>query len=127
MIRFLPRRPGSVWSAINIRTAEELIAAGSMTPAGLRAYEDRHTHPKSGYSLRARPDALPTELERRLRAHKAAWAFWQTLPPGYRRRAVHWVTSAVREATRTRRLDQLIADSAAGRRLGALTSPARRG
>jgi hypothetical protein len=41
--------------------------------------------------------------------------------------ALHRVTHAVRAATRTRRPDRLIAGSTAGRRLGALTSPARRG
>lgn len=37
--------------------------------------------------------------------------------PGYRRLATHRVTSAKRDATRERRLAQLIEDSAAGRRL----------
>jgi len=127
MIRFVPRRPGSVWSAINIRTAEELIAAGRMTAAGVRAYEGRHSHRHSGYRIAERRAELPPELAQALRAHQAAWAFWQAQPPGYRRTAVHWVTSAVREDTRARRLRQLIDDSAAGRRLGALTSPARKG
>jgi uncharacterized protein YdeI (YjbR/CyaY-like superfamily) len=126
VIRFLPRRAGSAWSAINIGIAQELVAQGRMTPAGLRAFEDRHTHPGSGYSIRARTGALPAALETQLSAHKAAWSFWQAQPPGYRRAAVHWVTSAKRDETQARRMAQLIADSAAGRRLGALTSPARR-
>lgn len=33
-IRFVPRRPGSNWSARNRATACRLIAAGRMTPAG---------------------------------------------------------------------------------------------
>ena len=40
-IRFTPRKPKSVWSAVNIERAEELIAAGRMTPAGLAAFEAR--------------------------------------------------------------------------------------
>jgi uncharacterized protein YdeI (YjbR/CyaY-like superfamily) len=127
VIRFLPRRAGSAWSAINIRIAEELIAQGCMTAAGLRAFGDHRTHPKSGYSIRVRSDALPPALEKQLRAHKAAWSFWQAQPPGYRRGAVHWVTSAKRDETQARRMAQLVDDSAAGRRLGALTSPTRRG
>ena len=50
VIRFVPRRKGSVWSAINIRIAQELIAEGRMHAAGLRAFEDRDAHPLSGYS-----------------------------------------------------------------------------
>jgi uncharacterized protein YdeI (YjbR/CyaY-like superfamily) len=40
-IRFTPRRHGSTWSAVNLRKIEELIRAGRMRPAGLRAYETR--------------------------------------------------------------------------------------
>src|SRR2546430_10772051 len=34
-IRFTPRKPASIWSAINIKLVEELIAAGRMQSAGL--------------------------------------------------------------------------------------------
>ncbi len=121
VIRFLPRRKGSVWSAINIRIAQELIAEGRMRPAGLRAFEDRHAHPKSGYSyesLIGRNEHLPAPLAKRLRAHPAAWTFWQAQPPSFKRKVVHWVTSAKRDETRAGRLEQLIADCAAGRRIG---------
>lgn len=47
--------------------------------------------------------------------------FWETQPPGYKRISMHWVTSAKHEATRARRLAQLIADSEAGLRLGQVT------
>jgi uncharacterized protein YdeI (YjbR/CyaY-like superfamily) len=40
-IRFTRRRPNSVWSAVNIKAAYELIAAGRMTPTGLAAFEKR--------------------------------------------------------------------------------------
>ncbi len=39
MLRFTPRRRGSVWSRPNKERVERLIAAGSMTAAGLRAIE----------------------------------------------------------------------------------------
>ncbi|MBV8528496.1 MAG: hypothetical protein JOZ75_09290 [Candidatus Dormibacteraeota bacterium] len=38
-LRFAPRRPGSSWTAGNIRIAEELIAAGEMHAAGLAEVE----------------------------------------------------------------------------------------
>jgi uncharacterized protein YdeI (YjbR/CyaY-like superfamily) len=37
-IRFTPRRPGSIWSSINVRRAEELSKDGLMHPAGLKAF-----------------------------------------------------------------------------------------
>jgi uncharacterized protein YdeI (YjbR/CyaY-like superfamily) len=40
-IRFTPRRVRSIWSAVNIRRAGELIEQGRMTPSGLAAFEAR--------------------------------------------------------------------------------------
>jgi len=121
MIRFLPRRKGSVWSAINIRLVEQLIAEGRMHAAGLRAFEDRHAHPKSGYSygsLVGKSEALGAAFEKQLRVNAAAWAFWQAQPPSFKRKVVHWVTSAKHDETKLRRLERLITECAAGRRIG---------
>ncbi|HEY9423364.1 MAG TPA: YdeI/OmpD-associated family protein, partial [Microterricola sp.] len=41
-------------------------------------------------------------------------AFWEAATATYRRVVTHWVLSAKQEATRERRLTQLIDDSAAG-------------
>src|SRR5215203_149275 len=40
-MRFTPRRKGSIWSAVNVKRAGELIALGRMQPAGLREFEAR--------------------------------------------------------------------------------------
>lgn len=120
-IRFTPRKPGSIWSAKNSRRMEELIAAGRVQPAGMRAYEARDPERSALYSFDRRTEArFDPGLEARFRENPAAWEFFQAQPPGYRRTATHWVTSAKREETRSRRLDTLIEDSAAGRRIGLL-------
>src|SRR5471030_1163983 len=38
-IRFTPRKPGSIWSAVNIRRMQALVRESLMTPAGLAAFE----------------------------------------------------------------------------------------
>ncbi len=58
---------------------------------------------------------LPPEAAARLAADAAASAFWEAATPTYRRLVIHWVLSAKQEATRERRLVQVIEDSAAGR------------
>ena len=63
---------------------------------------------------------LEPEQERRFRANKKAWAFFQAQPPSYRKTAVWLVVSAKKPETREKRLAALIADSAAGRRLAQL-------
>jgi uncharacterized protein YdeI (YjbR/CyaY-like superfamily) len=40
-LRFTPRRPTANWTDANIARAEELIAAGEMHEAGVRAFEAR--------------------------------------------------------------------------------------
>ena len=126
-IRITPRKPSSHWSDVNIRRVAELRALGLMTPAGEAAFA-RRTPERSGvYSYERRAAAaLDPSQEAQFRADPAAWEFFCAQPPGYRRSAIYWVVSAKREETRSRRLATLIADSAAGRRLGRLTPPSRR-
>jgi uncharacterized protein YdeI (YjbR/CyaY-like superfamily) len=119
--RFTPRKPGSNWSAVNIRHVEELKRAGRMTPAGLAAFEARAPARTGVYSYEQRYDArLDAAQEQQFRSSPAAWEFFQSQPPGYRQTAIFWVVSAKREETRARRLATLIDDSANGRRIGLL-------
>ncbi|HUP55691.1 MAG TPA: YdeI/OmpD-associated family protein [Methylomirabilota bacterium] len=116
--RFTPRRKGSTWSAINVAKVAELTKAGRMRPAGLAAFEARTAANTAIYSYERGAAAFTPEQEARLRANAAAWADWDARPPSYKRAVTHWVTSAKGEATRDRRLEVLIADSAAGRNVG---------
>jgi len=125
--RFSPRKSASNWSFVNIRHVERLTAAGRMHPAGLAAFAARSAARTGVYSFENRPQKFPRQFETVFRANKAGWAFWEKQPPGYQRTAIWWVISAKQEATRDRRLAQLIADSVAGRRIAALTSPSKKG
>ena len=51
---------------------------------------------------------LPPEYEKVLKKNKAAWKFFQAQPAFYRKAAMWWIVSAKQEATRLKRLDQLI-------------------
>lgn len=116
--RFTPRKPRSIWSNINVQHVERLTAAGRMMPAGIRAYEARDVERTGVYSFEKQDHAFDAALEKKFRANKRAWKFWEAQPPGYRRVSTHWVMSAKQAETRERRLAQLIADSASGVRLG---------
>ena len=126
-IRFTPRTAHSTWSAVNIKRAKQLIEAKSMKPAGRKAFEARRDDRSGIYSYEQRAQAkLGSEFERRFRSNTKAWEFFQAQPPGYRTTATFWVVSAKREETRRRRLATLIDDSAHGRTVRPLTSPARK-
>jgi uncharacterized protein YdeI (YjbR/CyaY-like superfamily) len=120
--RFTPRRKGSYWSTVNIAKAQRLITEGSMAPAGLRAFEARDDSAAARYSYENRPADLPPPMLAALRSDTAASAYWQHQTPSYRRAATFWVISAKQEATRERRLRQLIASSAAGQPIKPLAS-----
>ncbi len=116
-IRFSPRRPGSIWSAINIRKAQGLIAQGRMLPAGLKAFEARTERKSVVYSYEQGSAELPVPYSELLQKNKVAWKFFQAQPPGYLKQITWWVISAKQEATRRKRLDKLIEASAKGLRL----------
>jgi uncharacterized protein YdeI (YjbR/CyaY-like superfamily) len=113
-IRFTPRKARSNWSTVNLARAQELIRTGRMTPAGLRAYEARVPY---AFEQKTAPK-LSAEAEARFRANASAWEYFHAQPPGYQSTALWWVVSAKREETRARRLETLIEDSAARRRIG---------
>lgn len=118
MNRITPRRKGSNWSAVNIKRAQELIKQGLMTPPGAAAFALRDDEKANRYSFEQKAVALPPQYQRQLEKNKKAFAFWQSQPPSYRRTAIWWVVSAKQEATRQRRLEVLIRDSATGERIG---------
>lgn len=120
-IRFTPRRPDSHWSAVNLKRVEELKAAGLMKPAGLKAYEGRDPARSQQYSGEQRQVELPVTLAKQFQRHKAAWAFFSSQPPGYRRTITWWVISAKKEETQQKRLARLIEVSAAGQRVDLLS------
>jgi uncharacterized protein YdeI (YjbR/CyaY-like superfamily) len=114
-IRFTPRRKGSIWSKVNVERFEALNAAGLMTSAGESAFEERK---KVGvYAYEKALTFLTSEEEAEFRKNRTAWADWEKRPPSYRRSALHWITSAKKLETRAKRLGELIAVSAEGRRL----------
>jgi uncharacterized protein YdeI (YjbR/CyaY-like superfamily) len=115
--RMTPRRPTSNWSAINIAKIAKLTAEGRMHPAGTRSFEERDRRKDQSYSYEQPERALPAEWLARFAADEAAWAFWQSERPSYRRGAAHWVMAAKRDVTRERRFSALLSDSAAGHRV----------
>jgi uncharacterized protein YdeI (YjbR/CyaY-like superfamily) len=126
-IRFTPRRPKSIWSAINVARVAELTKQGRMREAGLRAYAARTPERTGVYSFERHEAAkLSPAHEKLLCANKKAHAFFEAQPPGYRKVATHWITSAKRDETRDRRLAQLIEHSAAGRRIPQVISPKKK-
>jgi uncharacterized protein YdeI (YjbR/CyaY-like superfamily) len=116
-IRFTPRKPGSIWSAINIQKVEHLSKKGLMHPSGIAAFEKRKDNKSRIYSYEKPPQGLSDDFLKKFKLNEKAWQFFQSMAPSYRRTAVHWVMNAKQENTRMKRLDELINDSEAGRKI----------
>ena len=116
-IRFTPRRPRSIWSAINIKRVSELSKEGRMMPAGEKAFAARQEYRSGIYAYEQRQPELPAIYAKQLRKNKAAAKFFDSQPPSYRKLAMWWVVSAKLEQTRLKRLRKLIDDSSQGKRI----------
>ena len=116
-IRFTPRRRGSIWSATNIKRAKELVEQRRMRPTGLNAFAARIENKSGIYSYEQRTTELEEPYATYLKKNKAAWNFFRTQPPSYRKMIGWWIISAKREETRMARLAKLISESAKGKRL----------
>ena len=116
-IRFTPRRRGSIWSAINIKRARELVRQKQMQPSGLRAFAARIENKSGIYSYEQRSTELTEQYAKLLKKNNAAWNFFENQPPSYRRMIGWWVISAKKEETRMARLAKLISESSRGKRL----------
>ena len=125
-IRFTPRKPRSIWSNVNVRHVERLQKEGRMAEPGLKAYALRDPKRTGIYAFENRPKEFSPEFEKKFRANKRAWEFFQNEPPSIRKTCVFWVMSAKKEETQLRRLDQLIARSAQGIRSGVMETKSKK-
>jgi uncharacterized protein YdeI (YjbR/CyaY-like superfamily) len=115
MLRFTPRRKGSVWSRPNKERVERLIAAGSMTPAGLRAVEAARDD--GSWDALNEVDALlvPPDLAAALAEDPAAARGFASISASTKKPILFWVASAKRPETRERRIAEVLRYVAAGR------------
>jgi uncharacterized protein YdeI (YjbR/CyaY-like superfamily) len=114
-VQFAPRRPQSLWSGINLKRYQELMAQGRVTARGETAWCERDPESASRYSVERKPTSLPADFLMEFRKHPVAWAYYQRTTPGYRRSSTSWVLGGKRDATRRRRL-QVVIDAAAERK-----------
>jgi uncharacterized protein YdeI (YjbR/CyaY-like superfamily) len=116
-IRFTPRRKTSIWSAVNIARVKVLSAQKRMRPTGLTAYAARKENKSGIYAYEQRRDRLEEPFAGLLKRNKAAHAFFEKQPPGYRKLMGWWIVSAKRDETRMERLKKLIEACAKGKRI----------
>lgn len=112
--KFTPRTGESRWSESNRRRYALVEARGLLTDAG-------RARPPTGRSPVAPPRRewpMQEYIEKGFKAEAAAWRFFQTLAPSYRRKYIGWIDSAKRVETKERRLREAVRLLARGEKLG---------
>ena len=113
--KFTPRTNTSKWSETNLRRVKKLIGSGRMTEAGLEKVKlgVGPAQPVSSQSVK-----VPGFFEDALAGNESAREFFYRLAPSYRRNIIGWVSSAKREETRKRRVEEAITLLQQGKKLG---------
>ena len=116
--RFTPRRARSKWSKVNRAKAEQLIARGEMTAAGLREVERAQADGRwdAAYDSFSAGD-VPEDLRAALAARPGALAFFEALDRANRYAILYRVQEPKLAQTRARRIEQFAAMCEEGRTL----------
>ena len=105
---FCPRKPKSVWSALNKRYIKELTEASLMHESGLKIIELG----KQNGSWTALDDVekgiIPEDLQKAFDANPKAFENYQNFAPSYRKSYLYWLNQAKRETTRQNRIAKII-------------------
>jgi uncharacterized protein YdeI (YjbR/CyaY-like superfamily) len=116
--KFTPRTRKSTWSRINRESAERLVAAGRMRPAGLAAIEAARADGRWDAAYEPQSTAtVPDDLQRALDARPRAAAFFASLDSRNRYAILYRLQDAKKAETRARRLEQFVAMLEAHRKL----------
>lgn len=109
VIRFSPRRPGSIWSRSNKARVEKMLAAGLMEPPGLALVE--HAKRSGAWDkadLEEDPENTPEELQTALNGTPAAMEFYNSLTVAQRKQYNIWIHMAKKARTRERRATVIV-------------------
>ncbi len=106
---FTPRNPKSIWSELNKKRVEKMIAEGKMTPAGLKLIDLSKKNGKwdNAYNRKETPE-IPEDFELALKQKPTAWENFNNFTPSYRATYIYYVNQAKRPETRQNRIEKVV-------------------
>jgi uncharacterized protein YdeI (YjbR/CyaY-like superfamily) len=109
ILRYSPRNARSIWSQQNREKTEQLMASGKMTPAGLARVEEAKMNGtwEKAYTQKKK-DEIPADLEAALSQNQIALSNFSKFANSYRNMYILWVNSAKTEATRKKRISEVV-------------------
>ena len=113
---FCPRKPKSVWSAINKKHVEELMDLGLMQESGLRVIKAAKKNGSWTALDEVEKGIIPEDLRKAFDLHPLAFENYQNFARGYQKSYLYWLNQAKREETRIKRIGQIIGYCAANKK-----------
>jgi uncharacterized protein YdeI (YjbR/CyaY-like superfamily) len=113
---FAPRKPKSVWSAVNKARVARMIASGQMAAPGLAAIATAKANGAWASIDAAEALEIPADLAAALRALPKAQAYFAAFPPSVKRGILGWIALARTPATRAARVATTAEQAAVNRR-----------
>lgn len=105
---FTPRKPKSVWSALNKSYIKELINNGLMHKSGLNKIEAAK-HDKSWFALdNVENLIIPEDLAKAFNSNTMAFSNYQKFSKSYKKGYLYWLFTAKRQETRQKRINEII-------------------
>jgi uncharacterized protein YdeI (YjbR/CyaY-like superfamily) len=105
---FSPRNPKSVWSALNKRYIVDLITENLMHDAGLKTIEIAKENGSWSVLDDVENGIIPEDLQIAFNKNKTAFNNYQNFAPSYKKGYLYWLNQAKREATRIKRISEII-------------------
>lgn len=107
--KYVPRRPRSRWSQVNVAKVEELTAAGRMRPAGQAEVDAAKADGRWAAAYVAQREAtVPPDLEAALAANPSAGAAFAALGKTDRYAVILALETARTDAARARQLERAV-------------------
>lgn len=103
-----PRKPKSVWSALNKKRIEKLLNENNMTAAGLQKIEAAK---KDGsWTTLDKIEALemPAVLKKAFAKNKTGLKNFEQFPSSVKKQVYHWIGSAKTETTQQKRITETV-------------------
>lgn len=105
---FTPRNPKSVWSALNKKYIKQLSKEGLMHKSGLKIIEIGKQNGSWSALDAVEKGIIPKDLQTEFDKNPDALKNYQTFAPSYQKSYLYWLNQAKREATRQKRIAEIV-------------------
>ncbi|CAM1346690.1 YdeI/OmpD-associated family protein [Tenacibaculum insulae] len=105
---FCKRKPKSIWSALNKKYIKELSANKLMHKSGLDTIKKAKQNGSWATLDSIDQLIIPQDLQMEFDKNKTAFTNYQNFAPSYKKNYLYWLHQAKREATRLKRIKEII-------------------